>query len=188
MKTLLVATSNKHKLQEINHILKSFEVKGVDIKVNENGKTFEENALKKARALWKKEKELTIADDSGLCVKAMGDKPGVKSARFATPPTPENLCNKLLKKLSGERKRLAFFVCAVAIIFPNGQEKVVKGICKGKIALEICGNNGFGYDQVFIPNGYKKTFGELSSKTKNRISHRGIALQIMKKAIKLHKL
>ncbi|OGC05430.1 non-canonical purine NTP pyrophosphatase, RdgB/HAM1 family [candidate division WOR-1 bacterium RIFCSPLOWO2_02_FULL_46_20] len=179
---ILVATTNKHKLGEIRRILKGARVRGLAIRVREDGKTFEANAVKKARAGAKKTGKITIADDSGLMVDCLGGRPGVRSARFANPPTSENLCNKLLKVMSNEQcvARRARFACAIAIVYPSGKVKVVKGICRGKIIHEMRGKGGFGYDPVFVPLGYKKTFAEMKPAMKNRISHRAKALRILK--------
>lgn len=182
---ILVATANKHKLREIQHILKS-RVAGRESRVKETGKTFEENATKKAKAVAMKFSQIAIADDSGLMVNCLGGKPGVKSARFASPPTSANLCRKLLKKMrqaTGDRRQ-ATFVCAIAIAYPSGKVKVVKGICRGKIIHEMRGRHGFGYDPIFVPDGYRKTFAEMKPSMKNRISHRAQALRKLKAILK----
>jgi len=191
MLELIIATKNNHKVYEIESILKGLPLKLISLldlkdvpKIIENKKTFEGNALKKARIISKKFNELVMADDSGLEVKALDGKPGVKSARFAGPnPTPEKLCHKLLRVM-GQGSRVAQFVCCVAIVFPDGKEKVLKGICRGKIIRDMRGKNGFGYDPVFVPAGYKKTFAEMSSLMKNRLSHRGRAFRKAKIALK----
>lgn len=184
MQKILVATTNKHKLREIRHILRGTRVEGRGTRVKEDGKTFEANAIKKAKAAAKKDGCITIADDSGLMVDCLGGKPGVKSARFATPPTPYNLCAKLLRvmqrvKGQGARvmKRGAKFVCVIAIVYPSGKVRTVKGICRGKIVHEMRGKYGFGYDPVFVPDGYRKTFAEMRPSLKNRLSHRARALK-----------
>jgi len=185
MKKILVATSNKHKLREIRHILR-FRVVGLSgCRVKEDGKTFEANAIKKAKAIKLKPDQIAIADDSGLMVDCLGGKPGIKSARFATPPTPENLCDKLLRvmRLRGSNRR-AKFVCVIAIAYPSGKIKTVKGVCRGKIIHEMRGKYGFGYDPVFVPAGYKKTFAEMKAATKNRLSHRSLALRKLKKILR----
>jgi XTP/dITP diphosphohydrolase len=110
-------------------------------------------------------------------VNCLRGRPGVKSARFASPPTPQNLCGKLLGLMKNCRARTARFVCAMAVAYPGGKIKVVKGICRGKISHERRGKHGFGYDSVFIPSGYRKTFAEMRPSLKNRISHRARALQ-----------
>ncbi|MBN2057220.1 MAG: RdgB/HAM1 family non-canonical purine NTP pyrophosphatase [Candidatus Saganbacteria bacterium] len=182
MMEVLVATGNEHKLREMRHILGSgFKVLGYGKRVKEDGRTFEENAVKKAKSIRPKEGQIAIADDSGLMVSALNGKPGVKSARFASPPTPENLCTKLLRKL-GVRNggRGAKFVCVIAVHYPSGRIKTVKGICCGKIINEMRGNKGFGYDPVFVPRGYRRTFAEMRPAMKNRLSHRGRALRKLK--------
>jgi len=176
MDSIVVASSNRHKLHEISHILK-IAVLGIDPKVKETGKTFEANAIIKAKAISKRFNRLALADDSGLMVDFLDGKPGIKSARYAIPSTPQNLCTKLLKAMAKTKNRKAQFVSVIALSYPNGKIKTFKGIVKGKIAYEMRGENGFGYDQVFIPSGYKKTFGEMSPAFKNRISHRTRALK-----------
>ncbi|MFA6430909.1 MAG: RdgB/HAM1 family non-canonical purine NTP pyrophosphatase [Candidatus Margulisiibacteriota bacterium] len=182
---IFVATTNENKLREIGHILKGHRVVGSKVRVKEDGKTLEENAIKKAKAGMKKTGEITLADDSGLMVDCLDGNPGVRSARFATPPTAENLCKKLLyvMRLRCE-KRNAKFVCVIAVAYPNGKIKTVKGVCKGKIIEEMRGEGGFGYDAVFVPTGYKKTFAEMSSAMKNRISHRAKALKKLRSILK----
>ncbi len=177
--TIQVATSNAHKLEEIQAMLK-VPVEGIGLDVNENGRTFEANAVKKARAAYKHLPMMTLADDSGLMVDCLNGRPGIKSARFASPSTPENLCIKLLKVMKNCRRRGAQFVCAMALIYPNGKVKTVKGVVRGRIINEMRGANGFGYDAVFMPAGFKKTFAEMSSAQKNKLSHRSRALKKIK--------
>ena len=178
--SIVLATGNKHKVSEICHILKQ-EIESFSCPVKEDRKTFEENAIKKARFASKKTGQIAIADDSGLEVKCLNGKPGVRSARFAGPnPTSEKLCKKLLKVMSNCKNRKAQFVCVIAIVYPDGKIKTLKGISKGKIIFEMKGTNGFGYDPVFIPNGYKKTFAQMKPEMKNRLSHRGKALRKLK--------
>lgn len=180
---IIVATQNKHKLREIRHILKS-RVASQESRVKETGKTFEENAIKKAKAIKLKEGEIAIADDSGIMVDCLGGKPGVRSARFAYPPTTENMCKKLLRVMRLRcANRRAKFVCAIAVIYPTGKVKTVKGICRGKIIHEMRGKHGFGYDPVFVPLGYKKTFAQMKPAMKNRLSHRAKALRKLKSII-----
>ncbi|MBU1867043.1 MAG: RdgB/HAM1 family non-canonical purine NTP pyrophosphatase [Candidatus Margulisbacteria bacterium] len=181
-KKIIVATTNQHKLREIGEIL-GIRVTGKEIRVKENGKTFEANAIKKVKAIKLKPGEIAIADDSGLMVNCLNGKPGVKSARFATPPTPENLCRKLLKVMRDSRARGAKFVCAIAVAFPDGRIRVIKGIVHGRIVAEMRGVEGFGYDPVFRPCGYNKTFAEMSPAMKNRLSHRGLALKKLKQLL-----
>ncbi|MCX5751834.1 MAG: RdgB/HAM1 family non-canonical purine NTP pyrophosphatase [Candidatus Saganbacteria bacterium] len=176
MKIYLV-TTNQHKLREIRQIFGS-EILAAQIEVNENGKTFEANALKKSKAVKLEPDSIALADDSGLVVDALGGRPGVKSARFAGPnPTSEKLCKKLLRLMKGKGNRKAAFVCNVAIVWPNGKHKIAVGIVKGRIIGEMRGEHGFGYDPVFVPTGYKKTFAQMSPVMKNRLSHRGRAFR-----------
>ncbi|MFA4844504.1 MAG: RdgB/HAM1 family non-canonical purine NTP pyrophosphatase [Candidatus Margulisiibacteriota bacterium] len=180
---IVVATANRHKLREITQILK-LRVTSHESRVTENGKTFEANAIKKVKALKLKPGQIGIADDSGLMVNCLGGKPGVKSARFATPPTPANLCAKLLRVTKNCPDRGAKFVCVIAIAYPSGKIRTVKGVCRGRITREMQGKHGFGYDPVFRPCGYKKTFAEMSAVEKNRISHRGRALRKLREILK----
>ncbi|MFA5113646.1 MAG: RdgB/HAM1 family non-canonical purine NTP pyrophosphatase [Candidatus Margulisiibacteriota bacterium] len=183
---LLVATTNKHKLREIKRVLKGYSVTGRGSRVRENGQTFEANAIKKVKALKLKDNEIGLADDSGLMVNSLKGKPGVKSARFASPPTPENLCRKLLRVMRNAAvgMRGAKFVCVIAVAWPSGKVRTVKGVVNGRIVREMRGTQGFGYDPVFRPCGYQKTFAQMSAAGKNRISHRGRALQKLKAIIK----
>ncbi|SHJ82002.1 non-canonical purine NTP pyrophosphatase, RdgB/HAM1 family/ribonuclease PH,TIGR01966 [Tepidibacter formicigenes DSM 15518] len=188
---VVIATSNSHKLEEIGSILKDFNVEILSMKdvnlqgleIEENGTTFEENALIKAREVAKRTGKITIADDSGLMVDAIGGKPGIYSSRFAGENATDKENNeKLLKMLSNVNmsKRSARFVSSIAVVFPNNEEFTVRGTVEGKIGFEEVGNNGFGYDPLFIVNRYNKTFGELPSDVKNKISHRSEALEKMK--------
>lgn len=188
---VVIATNNAHKLEEIGAILEDFDykiysLKDVDlggIEIVEDGKTFEHNALIKARTIAKMTKMIAISDDSGLEVDAIGKKPGVYSARFAGEnATDEENRQKLIKSLSNipASKRTARFVSAIAVVFPDGKEFVVRGTCEGTIGFEEKGKNGFGYDSLFIVNGYNKTFAEMPATIKNGISHRANALKIMK--------
>lgn len=188
---VVIATNNAHKLEEIGSILEDFEynvysLKDVDlagIEIVEDGKTFEHNALIKARTIAKKTNMITIADDSGLEVDAIGKKPGIYSARFAGEnATDEENRQKLMKSLNNvaASQRTARFVSAIAVVFPDGKEFVVRGTCEGAIGFEEKGKNGFGYDPLFIVSGYNKTFAEMPSSVKNSISHRANALKLMK--------
>ena len=180
---LFVATHNQHKIREISQILPGFEIVPDDPEgVEENAPDFAGNALIKVRAIAEKHKgEWCMADDSGLEVKALGGAPGVHSARYAGEPcnTPANNA-LLLKNLEGVKDRAARFTCCCALIDPSGEELVVHGHCPGHIAEKQAGVEGFGYDPLFIPNGYDKSFAELSADEKNAISHRGRALEKVK--------
>ncbi len=182
--TLLIATRNAHKLREIREILAipGIEIRGADEvpglpEVEEDGETFEENALKKARALAAASGLWTMADDSGLEVDALGGAPGVHSARYAGVHA-DNAANnrKLLAALEGVENRAARFRCALALVAPDGREWTLDGRCEGRIAHALSGAGGFGYDPLFIPEGEKVSFGEMPAEAKNAISHRGRAL------------
>ncbi len=192
---IVMATNNKHKLEEIGDILKDldYNIMSLDdvnlggIEIVEDGKTFEHNALIKARTISKKTNLISIADDSGLEVKAIGNKPGIYSARYAGEnATDSENRKKLIKSLQNipMSKRDARFVSCVAVVFPDGKEFVVRGTCEGFIGLEEKGDNGFGYDSLFIVNNYNKTFAQLPSSIKNSISHRAKALELMKEELK----
>lgn len=184
-KELIIATRNKGKIREIKHVLNPLNLKIISLldvpkarEIKETGKTFRENALKKSETIAKLYNRSVMADDSGLQARALGGKPGIKSARYAGPnPTTEKLCNKLLRVMSSKKDRTARFVCDIAIARPGRRTIVVEGACKGRIADKMIGRLGFGYDPVFIPSGYKKTFAQMPLKLKNRISHRGKALK-----------
>ncbi|WP_353654910.1 ribonuclease PH [Clostridium sp. CCUG 7971] len=188
---VVIATNNAHKLEEIGSILEDFDytiysLKDVDlggIEIVEDGKTFEHNALIKARTIAKLTNKISISDDSGLEVDAIGKKPGVYSARYAGEnATDEENREKLIKALNNVpmSKRTARFVSAIAVVFPDGKEFVVRGTCEGSIGFEEKGKNGFGYDSLFIVDGYNRTFGEIPATIKNSISHRANALKLMK--------
>ncbi|MBR6126676.1 RdgB/HAM1 family non-canonical purine NTP pyrophosphatase [bacterium] len=183
---IVLASSNIHKVQEINEIVKSshpdldleFVLPPEDFDPDENGKTFEENSYIKAHAAWKLSKTWTLADDSGLCIDALGGNPGIYSARYAE--TPVLRIQRVLRELEGvaEEKRTARFCCAMTLINPKGDiEYNVLGKCEGKIISQARGINGFGYDPIFVPDGYNTTIAELSEEEKNEISHRGNALR-----------
>lgn len=189
IKRFIVATKNKGKLKEIKEILADFpyevlsmEQAGIDIEIEENGSTFEENALIKARAIADITGGIVIADDSGLAVDYLDGAPGIYSSRFAGEgATDEEKNLKLLGLLEGLpiEKRSARFVCAVAVVFPDGRHFTVRGICEGYIGNKPSGANGFGYDPLFCIPGQGKTVAELDSDVKNAISHRGKALRLM---------
>ena len=180
---LFVATHNQHKIREISQILPGFEIVPDDPEgVEENAPDFAGNALIKVHAIAERHKgEWCMADDSGLEVKALGGAPGVHSARYAGEPcsTPANNA-LLLKNLEGKSDRRARFTCCCALVDPSGEEMVVHGHCPGRIAEKASGSEGFGYDPLFIPDGYDKSFADLSADEKNAISHRGRALEKVK--------
>ena len=182
---LFVATHNAHKLREIGELLPGFTVLADDPDVEETAPDFAGNALIKARAIAAAHKGCWVmADDSGLEVDALGGEPGVRSARYAGEPcsTPANNA-LLLKNLEGVEDRRAHFTCCVALIGPDGAEHVVEGRCYGMIARAESGGGGFGYDPLFVPDGYGKSFAELTAEEKNAISHRGRALAKVKDLI-----
>ena len=178
MNTLIVATHNAHKLREIGQILPGWNIRGEDSGAEETAETFVGNARIKARAIAPRHPGAWVmADDSGLEVAALGGAPGVRSARYAgrDGDTPANNA-LLLKNLSGVTDRRARFTCAIVLVSPDGTEHEVVGHCPGRIAEEPSGGGGFGYDPLFVPDGYDRSFAELSADEKNAISHRGRAL------------
>lgn len=198
MDKFIAATKNKGKLKEIAEILKDFpfdvmsmEAAGIDGDIEENGSTFEENALIKAREVYKLTGEMVMADDSGLEVDFLDGAPGIRSARFAgegaTDGDRNNKLLSLLKEVPLE-KRKARFVCAVAVILKNGEHFMVRGTCEGVIGFEPRGENGFGYDPLFFMPEYNMTIAQLDSEKKNGISHRGNALKLMVKKLQELKL
>jgi len=184
---LVVATKNKKKLAEIKEILKDLNFKIIPLaaypqapRVIENGKTFKENAVKKAVQIARFSKKLTLGEDSGLCVDALAGKPGIYSSRFAGKNKSDMQNNlKLLKLLESLplKKRKACYISAVALAGKNGLIDVVEGRCRGLIGFEFRGKFGFGYDPLFIIPGYKKTFAQLGPRIKHKISHRFRALE-----------
>ena len=179
---LNVATHNAHKLREIGEILPGYDIVADDPDVEETAPDFAGNALIKVRAIAARHPgEWSMADDSGLEVRALGGAPGVRSARYAGEPsnTPANNA-LLLKNLEGVEDRTARFTCTIALVDPNGLEHVVAGHCPGRIAHAPSGTAGFGYDPLFIPDGYEASFADLGEEAKNKISHRGRALAQVK--------
>lgn len=185
---LVVATGNRGKLEEFRKILPDYEIVsmrevGFSEEIEENGKTFEENALIKARAVMKATGKAAIADDSGLTVDALGGAPGIYSARYAGEnATDADLVKKLLREMHDvpKEERGAAFVSVIAYVTPDGEEKTFRGECCGYIDFAPKGDNGFGYDPVFVVPTYGKTFAELEMEEKNAISHRGCALELFK--------
>lgn len=194
MKELVVATTNKDKVKEIRKILSGLGVKvltpdkfGLLPKIVENGRTFEENAAKKARIISRFTGRMTIADDSGLDVMALGGKPGVRSSRFAGEKQDYLANNEKLLRLMKNipaGKRTARFVCVIAIAKGGKVLRTVRGEARGIIAFRMRGRTGFGYDPLFISPKYKKTFAELGPRIKNKISHRYRALMEAKRVLR----
>ena len=182
---VIAATHNKGKIREFNEILGKlgFEVLppnevGIDIDPEENGSSFAENALIKARAVANLCDYPVIADDSGLCVDALGGAPGIFSARYAGEDASDSdRIKKLLHELDGVSNRRAKFVSAIAFIMPDGEELVTHGEVLGNITLAPDGDSGFGYDPIFQPEGFDLSFAEMPMDEKNKISHRGRAIQ-----------
>ena len=188
MTKLVLASKNPKKLVEMNDILSHLGVEvcseaeaGVDVEVEETGTTFEENSLLKARAVMEASGMPAIADDSGLCVDALGGAPGVYSARYGGPELDDaGRYRLLLENLRGQMTRTAKFVSVITCCFPNGDVICARGECPGTIAYAPQGEGGFGYDPVFFVPRLKKTFAQLSPEEKNAISHRGKALEQIK--------
>ncbi|GAB6189506.1 RdgB/HAM1 family non-canonical purine NTP pyrophosphatase [Marinitoga arctica] len=183
---IYLATNNKHKLKEVNEIKpNNFEIKGMfeilkNFEVNENGKTFLENSIKKAIETAQVLRTPVIADDSGLEIEILNGFPGVYSSRFMENKSYKEKMKHILKKMENVpfNKRTARFVCAATYYNPkNNFLFSVEGEIKGKIAYSILGKDGFGYDPIFIPDGETLTFGQLGQEVKNRISHRKKAFQ-----------
>lgn len=191
MKSIILASNNKDKVKEVKEILKGYDIismkeAGIDVDIEENGTTFEENALIKARAIMKLTGQITMADDSGLEIDYLNKAPGVYSARFMGHDTSYDIKNKaLIQKLEGVKgsDRSGRFICAIAVCFPDGREIVKRGTMEGLIAEEIKGDNGFGYDPIVYLPEYGKTSGELAPEEKNKISHRGKALALIKEEL-----
>ena len=189
---IVLGSSNPHKVKEINEITERYlsqrnaETVGKDkvkfilppegFDPDETGKTFAENSLIKAKAAWELSHDWSLADDSGLCIDALDGKPGIYSARYAE--TPQKRIERVLKELEGVNERRAHFICSMTLINPDGKVALsCEGICEGQIIKEGKGTNGFGYDPIFLPDGYNQTIAELPEDEKNRISHRYKALK-----------
>ena len=193
MNRIVFATGNENTMKEIREILGdlnteiiSLKQAGIDVEIIEDGKSFEENALIKARAIWKETKGIVLADDSGLEVDYLNGEPGIYSARYLGEDTSYDIKNKaIIDRLEGvpDEKRTARFVCVIAAVFPDGTELTTRGTIEGIIGYEQKGDNGFGYDPIVYVPELKKTTAELSMEEKNEISHRGNALRKMKKNI-----
>jgi len=190
-RAVVLGTGNADKLAELQRLLKDSKIKvraisefGKPPRVVEDGRTFEANAAKKARAYSKLSDLVTLADDSGLCVRALNRRPGIYSARFAGPDCKyEDNNRKVLRLLARKRgaERAATFYSVIALYRAGKRIASFQGTCSGRIAHGPRGKNGFGYDPVFIPNGFTKTYAELKPSQKNRISHRGRALEKAKR-------
>lgn len=183
MNTLVVATNNKGKLKEIRQLLpwdialQSMQDIGFTDEIDEPYDTFAENAAIKARTVQEFSGMNTLADDSGLCVHALNGAPGVKSARYAGMPADDHRnLQQLLEDMKGQTDRRAYYQAVICLVW-EGEVHYFEGFCHGTITEEPRGKKGFGYDPVFIPDGYDKTFAELPTEIKNKLSHRGEAMR-----------
>lgn len=191
---VIFATKNQGKVKEVREILGDIGIEvltmteaGIDVEVVEDGTTFEENAIKKAKEIMEKSNTLVLSDDSGLEVDYLNGEPGVYSARYLGEDTPYTVKNnKILDMMYGvpDESRGARFVCVIAAVFPDGKIVTTKGTIEGKISLEIKGENGFGYDPIFYVPELGKNTAELTAEEKNAISHRGQALRQMAEELK----
>lgn len=193
MKRIIFATGNQGKMREIRKILGDLNVEivsmkeaGISVDIEENGATYEENALIKARAVAARTGDCVLADDSGLEVDRLGGEPGVHSARYLGEDTPYGVKNaSLIKRLEGvpDEERTARFVCAIAVVLPGGRELTTRAAIEGRIGHEEKGSGGFGYDPIFYVPELQKTTAELTEEEKNLVSHRGQALRLMKEEL-----
>lgn len=193
MKEIFIATSNPNKVREFKEMLTplGYEVKSLKdidekIEIVEDGNTFEENAYKKAKAVYDVLHKEVISDDSGLCVDAMGGRPGVLSARFMGEDTPYEAKNQyIIDELEDvpTDKRGAQFVCVICWIKENGEHELYRGVVEGMIAHEAVGTNGFGYDPIFYYPEFKTTLADVSDEEKNDVSHRGKACKMLVEAM-----
>ena len=198
---IIFATGNEGKMREIREILKDMDAEilsmkeaGIEIDIEENGATFEENAEIKARAVAAAvrmretpDEIIVLADDSGLEIDALHKEPGIYSARYLGEDTPYSVKNKnLIDRLEGvpDNKRTARFVCAIAAVLPDGESIVSRGVIEGRIDYEEKGSNGFGYDPIFYVPEFCATTAQLDTAEKNRVSHRARALEAMKEELK----
>lgn len=199
MKKIIVATSNEGKMKEIRNILPGEDLcfsslrdeNLQDVEIVENGATFEENAIIKARTISDLTGQMVLADDSGLEVDYLDKAPGIYSARYMGEDTPYTIKNNhIIKQLEGVEgeARSARFVCAIACAFPDGRDITVRGVIEGQIGYEEKGENGFGYDPIFYVPEFGCTTAELPPEEKNKVSHRGKALKAMYEELKKEKV
>ena len=188
LEEIVFASHNEGKIKEIKKLLAPYGIKvksALDMNlpdVEETGKTFEENSLLKSRTIAKLVNKPCLADDSGLCVDALNGAPGVYSARYAPNRDFDKGMEKLLAEMekSPNKSRNAHFSCVISLAWPDGQYKVFAGQVDGKIALHKMGAGGFGYDPLFVPEGFTSSFAQMSQEEKNKISHRGRAVEKLK--------
>lgn len=191
---IVFATGNADKVREIQMIMEdtgmeviTMKEAGISIDIEENGSTYEENALIKARAVAKYTDAIVMADDSGLEVDYLNKEPGIHSARYLGEDTSYRIKNQnLIDRLSGvpDEERTARFVCAIAAVLPDGRELTTRATIEGRIDYEEKGQHGFGYDPIFYVPEFHKTTAELTEEEKNKVSHRGKALRLMKEELK----
>ncbi len=192
-RTIVFATGNEGKMREIRQIMKGIDVEllsmkeaGIEADIVEDGESFAENAVIKAKAVAEKTNHIVLADDSGLEIDYLNKEPGIYSARYMGEDTSYDLKNaNLLERLEGvpDEKRTARFVCAIAAAMPDGEVFTTVGVIEGRIGYEIKGENGFGYDPIFYLPEYGCTSAQLSEDEKNAISHRGRALAAMREEL-----
>ena len=191
---IVFATGNAGKIKEIRMIMEdtgmeggSMKDAGIRVDIEENGQSYEENALIKARAVAAFTKDIVMADDSGLEIDYLNKEPGIYSARYLGEDTSYSVKNaNLINRLEGvpDEERTARFVCAIAAVLPDGRELTTLATIEGRIGYEEKGANGFGYDPIFYVPRFDKTTAELTEEEKNQVSHRGKALQLMKEELK----
>lgn len=187
-KGLIIASNNAAKIKEIRQLLphvplQSLKEIGFAQEIPEPYMTFEENAAVKAKTIYEHSNVNTFADDSGICVPALDNAPGVHSARYAgADATDVKNLQRLLADMEHIKDRRAYYKAVICLVW-NGEEHYFDGTCHGRLATAPSGNRGFGYDPIFIPEGYQQTFGELSADVKNKLSHRGEAIRKMVKFI-----
>ncbi len=193
MKEVIIATQNIGKAKEFEHIFDQYQIQVKSLRdlndpidIIEDGETFEENALIKAKAIASKYHALVIADDSGLAVDVLNGRPGVYSARYAGEGRDDQAnIDKVLSELEGveSKNRTARFVCALALVTPDGKEYVVRGECEGQILTECRGHEGFGYDPIFYLPSLEKTMAEIPKSEKNVLSHRAEAFKKLQQVL-----
>ncbi len=184
MQELVIASNNKGKIREINALISditllSLQDIGFTDEIPEPFHTFEENALTKAQTIYQYSEKNVFADDSGICANALNGEPGVFSARYAGLPTDdENNLQKLLHELADKEDKTAYYKAVICLLW-EGEPYFFEGVCNGRIIPQKQGEGGFGYDPIFVPDGYDQTFAELPLDIKNTISHRGKAVRAM---------
>ena len=193
MKQIVFFSNNKNKILEVSNLfLKSkFKILSLNnfnkiISPEETGETFEENAKIKSLYGFKKFNHMCFADDSGICIEALNGKPGINSKSYLNKKNKEDVFNFIINETNNKKNYNAFFQTTICLSQNKNDHIFFTGKIQGKISNKIIGNNGFGYDPIFIPQGFKKTFSEMSIKEKNNISHRGIALRKLKSFIEIN--